>query len=148
MNITPKGIINLPTLARMSLKRCGNLDKPINEPNIWEKTSINWAIINYPINEFPISLEQLRNLIKQAFNAWEIVIALEFMEVENINNANILFSFDDNIESKTGLGIAIGTSGPLSNIWLNKNQNWSIFQTQEETLIHEMGHSLSLEHIA
>uniref|UniRef100_A0A915MDQ4 Peptidase metallopeptidase domain-containing protein n=1 Tax=Meloidogyne javanica TaxID=6303 RepID=A0A915MDQ4_MELJA len=156
MNIPPKGIIDLPTLARMSWKRCGNLDKPTNDPHIWEKTSINWAINNYPDTGFPISLQQLRGLIKQAFSAWEIVIAIDFMEVEDINDANILFSFDEANEnqSKTGLGIANGTAGPLSNIWLSKNQNWSIFQTQEEgnvdiflTLIHEIGHSLGLEHI-
>jgi hypothetical protein len=34
-------------------------------------------------------------LIRQAFAAWEIVIALEFLETENPADAQIIFAIDD-----------------------------------------------------
>ena len=36
-----------------------------------------------------------RELIRQAFAAWEIVIALEFLETENPADAQIIFAIDD-----------------------------------------------------
>ncbi|KAI1728632.1 matrixin domain-containing protein [Ditylenchus destructor] len=141
---------------------------------LWERSTLKWHLTESGNRTLLNGFEEtdLRELIRQAFSAWEIVISMEFVEVpKNGSDADILFifggeeGFSTNEKEKnktgrphvpaatTGLGVAFGTAPIQSRIWIHRNENWSTFQIQEEgkldiflVLIHEIGHTLGLRH--
>jgi len=163
MSINPVGkanpMTNTRTRSAMLRKRCANVDKPQENPNmkLWEKTSLTYRILSYPIG---LNASDVKELVAQGFRAWEIVIALDFSEARPeipINEVDIFFEFSDrsqlNKNDKTGFSVAGATSPVNSRIWIKQAERWGTFQKQEAgrldiflTIVHEIGHVLGLQH--
>jgi hypothetical protein len=95
---------------------CANVDKPEENKNmkLWEKTTITYRVLSYPVglNSSDVKFVFLttvvvshcdfyRELIAQAFRAWEIVIALDFLEARRevpLSEIDIVFEFSDKNE--------------------------------------------------
>nr|AAR11445.1 matrix metalloproteinase [Heterodera glycines]AAR11446.1 matrix metalloproteinase [Heterodera glycines] len=163
------GNVDLATLQKMSWKRCANSDEgyTAQDPSqLWERSTLFWNLNASHPKQFTHG--ETKELIAQAFRAWEIVIKIDFLETNNADNAQIIFTFESDgakkekskngeeekeKEGKTGLAIAKASSPPVARIVLNADENWSTFQTQEEgkidifvVLLHEIGHALGLRH--
>uniref|UniRef100_A0A914GWW3 Matrix metalloproteinase n=1 Tax=Globodera rostochiensis TaxID=31243 RepID=A0A914GWW3_GLORO len=161
LGIQQTGTVNLPTLQKMSWKRCANTDDGYTgTPEIWERSTLFWNLNSTAPQQF--TRQEMKELIAQAFHAWEIVIKIDFLETGNADHAQIIFSFDsdrskkaakNDEDEKTGLAVAKASSPPKAHISLNADEKWSTFQTQEEgkldiflVLLHEIGHALGLRH--
>ncbi|KAL3101029.1 hypothetical protein niasHS_001489 [Heterodera schachtii] len=164
------GNVDLATLQKMSWKRCANSDEGYtaqDSSQLWERSTLLWNLNASHPKQFTHG--ETKELIAQAFRAWEIVIKIDFLETNNADNAQIIFTFEsdgakkaksengeeekEKEEDKTGLAIAKASSPPVARIVLNADENWSTFQTQEEgkidifvVLLHEIGHALGLRH--
>ncbi|KAI6196368.1 Matrix metalloproteinase [Aphelenchoides besseyi] len=159
MGINPSGKVDTMTKSAMLRKRCSNWDKPIptHEPKLWEKTSLVWAIQSYPVG---LNASDVRELVAQAFKAWEIVIAIDFVPATTRtpqNEVDIWFEFTDtdpiNRNDRTGFSVGGATEPVKSRVWIKRTERWGTFQRQEAgrldiflTIVHEIGHILGLQH--
>ncbi|KAI6179043.1 Matrix metalloproteinase [Aphelenchoides besseyi] len=159
MGINPSGKVDTMTKSAMLRKRCSNWDKPIptHEPKLWEKTSLVWAIQSYPVG---LNASDVRELVAQAFKAWEIVIAIDFIPATtrtSQNDIDVWFEFTDtdpiNRNDRTGFSVGGATEPVKSRVWIKRTERWGTFQRQEAgrldiflTIVHEIGHILGLQH--
>jgi hypothetical protein len=153
IGIPATGKTDLPTTDAMVRKRCANADfsRTSGSNKIWEKTTLAWNVTDFPKGFVPVDV---RELIKQAFSAWEIVISMDFTEVDSAQKADIVFRFtEDKKDELHELAIASASPPIKSEIRLNKNEHWATFQRQRENqvdlflvLVHSIGHALGLGH--
>lgn len=108
MGISSTGEMDTTSSVLMMRKRCAEKDKHVESGNllgrkvwiqfvlekkdIWEKSVLTFNITNFPET---VKESDFRELLHQAFAAWEVVIPMDFVEVEDAEKADIVFSFED-----------------------------------------------------
>uniref|UniRef100_A0AC35GCD8 Peptidase metallopeptidase domain-containing protein n=1 Tax=Panagrolaimus sp. PS1159 TaxID=55785 RepID=A0AC35GCD8_9BILA len=156
MGIPGTGNVDAQTSSLMMRKRCGNADiHPSTDIlALWKKSVVTWNITHFPKT---VKESDLREQLHQAFAAWEIVISMDFVEVDRADKADIVFSFEDSENDwqrdPTHLTIA-RASGPISSrVWISADEHWGINNELEQTgtdlfnvLVHEIGHVLGMRH--
>ena len=90
-----------------------------------------------------ISAEQVETAIEEAFGEWAKVAPLNFTEVEDSSNSQIRIGYDY-IDGQNGT-LAYAYFPTNGDITFDSGENWntSLFL---ETAVHEIGHSLGLDH--
>lgn len=151
--IYPSGIVDIPTLSKMNELRCANPDvynggQVPAAKDLWKKKTITWAVTSSPDG---ITIEEVREAAKAAFNTWKTAVEFDFSMVLNQANADITITFDS--APNTFLKVAASATKPIrSKIILDKNQPWAYYQEQPSALsiyhalLHEIGHCLGLPH--
>uniref|UniRef100_A0A7E4ZV99 ZnMc domain-containing protein n=1 Tax=Panagrellus redivivus TaxID=6233 RepID=A0A7E4ZV99_PANRE len=155
MGIPSTGVMNGATASLMARKRCGNKDvHPVLDTPLWKQDYLTWNITHFPTS---ISEEKLRELIQQAFSAWEVVINVSFIELPDASNADIVISFEhlENDWQNDATHLTIGrASGPIaSRVWLSADEEYTTDPADDgillfNVLVHELGHVLGLRHSA
>ena len=87
-----------------------------------------------------------KNAVKQAFSEWKgLGIGLEFVEVMNLEEAEIRIGFDQDDGSWSYLG-----TYPIDNVPMNQrtmNFGWSLTTRHgRDTALHEIGHAIGAKH--
>ncbi|KAE9549957.1 hypothetical protein FO519_006836 [Halicephalobus sp. NKZ332] len=162
MGVQGTGNMDTTSSVLMMRKRCSEKDilSGSEKKTAWEKSVLTFNITNFPE---AIKESDFRELLHQAFAAWETVIPVDFVEVNDSEKADIVFSFEDPLNGWTNdpthLSIA-GASGtpknpdtPRTRIWISKDETWGTNNELDQTnndlfnvLVHEIGHVLGLEH--
>ncbi len=90
-----------------------------------------------------ISAEQVEAAIEEAFGVWSEVAPLNFTEVEDSSNSQIRIGYEY-IDGQNGT-LAYAYFPTNGDITFDSGENWntSLFL---ETAVHEIGHSLGLDH--
>ncbi|MEM7594825.1 MAG: matrixin family metalloprotease [Cyanobacteria bacterium P01_A01_bin.83] len=103
--------------------------------------------ITYSFNDFGnfngISAEEARASLVEGFNLWSSVAPLNFTEVENSADSQIIIS-QDSIDGRGGT-LAFAFFPSNGDITFDADENWTP-GTFLETAVHEIGHSLGLGH--
>ncbi|MEM8718348.1 MAG: matrixin family metalloprotease [Cyanobacteria bacterium P01_G01_bin.39] len=103
--------------------------------------------ITYSFNDFGnfngISAEEARASLVEGFNLWSSVAPLNFTEVENSADSQIIIS-QDSIDGSGGT-LAFAFFPSNGDITFDADENWTP-ATFLETAVHEIGHSLGLGH--
>jgi matrix metalloproteinase-16 (membrane-inserted) len=169
-NLPTDGTLNQETIAFISKPRCGVKDNPTAyrvHTNKWSKTNLKWY--------FSLATNEMKELAQKAFDQWESVSNLKF-EYNSIK-PDILISFSTtlfqhNHNSRCQKGICSSSFDGKGNtlahgffpnneeclgIHFDKSENWYFGelgntpdgQTNFYTvLLHEIGHTLGIEHSA
>ncbi|PIO65203.1 peptidoglycan binding domain protein [Teladorsagia circumcincta] len=95
----PSGVIDVPTLAKMSEYRCANRDmyngaqlRNLPKKHLWNKKTILWNLSSNPSS---LSLAQTREACDEAFEKWRKATGMDFLETKNASKADIVISFSD-----------------------------------------------------
>jgi hypothetical protein len=169
-NLPADGTLNQETLALINTPRCGVRDNPTAyrvHTNKWSKTNLKWY--------FSLATNEMKELAQKAFDRWESVSKLKFEF--NSNKPDILISFANmpfqhNHNSRCQKGVCSNSFDGKGNILahgffpnndecrgihFDKSENWYFGelgntpdgQTNFYTvLLHEIGHTLGIEHSA
>ncbi len=152
-------------LITVLITKCNSYYKNFDEifeinNKIWNKNDLTWTYLNLPTN-----LKSDKNLIyyefSRAFLAWEKISHFTFDYLYNDTSADIKISFispkhklfkEDNSFSNETLAHAFFPEN--GHIHINDNINWglSFFPDSENinlfyVILHEIGHSLGLNHV-
>ncbi|KAE9420382.1 hypothetical protein Angca_009650, partial [Angiostrongylus cantonensis] len=154
------GTMDVPTQSKMSEYRCGNKDmsdgqqlRDLPKTELWRKRALRWSITSFPLflTNFKKVLIDLREACDEAFEKWRQVAHIDFLETNNATQADIVILFD--ALSNPFLNVAATSSAPLNSwIILNKNLLWGYRNhipsgiSLYHTLLHEIGHTLGLQH--
>lgn len=168
-NITVDGTLNDETMSLINTPRCGNDDNPYNafriHDKIWKKHDLKWY--------FPLANPMIRNVAEKAFKVWENSTSLRF--TFSHEKPDIVLSFANRVHHHDcspsckkgkcsftfdGKGYTLAhaffpeSDGSCVEIHLDKSEDWYYgidnipdgATSLYTTLIHEIGHSLGLEH--
>lgn len=166
-NLTRSTSLNKETVKLMQSSRCGNHDKAIIVNNYrisshkWLNRTITWQFI-YETDQDVLSLA------RKAFGTWEKHANIKFIEVKS--NPNIMLSFGltkhyDYITNTHCTDPFDGKGGTLAHanmpnlqqssleIHFDTNEIWNYGLIEDvdktslfDVLVHEIGHSLGIEH--
>ena len=108
MGISSTGRMDTASGVLMMRKRCSEKDKLtehgelfsfqkykkfiLEKRDIWEKSVLTFNITNFPET---VKESDFREILHQAFAAWEVVIPMDFVEVQESEKADIVFRFED-----------------------------------------------------
>ena len=168
MGLNPTGTFDSTTKAVMSQPRCGNTDHPNSQIDRFEVDGRRWnkSTLRYTFQSFTpdLSPDQIRTAIRQAFDLWQEVTSLTFVEVASNNNADIIISFAIG-DHGDGFPFNDGPSGVLAHAFFpppngqfagdahfDEAETWTVDlpSTVGFDLVtvaaHEFGHSLGLRH--
>ncbi|CAL1260930.1 unnamed protein product [Larinioides sclopetarius] len=164
--VNPTGIVDGPTLALLSKKRCGMQDLTPGERvrryavqgQQWLKKDLTWSIKLWPTT---LSSDLVRAEVTKAFKVWSDVSQLTFREVKRLD-ADIVVSFE---RGKHGDGYAFDGRGvvlahaffPGDGIggdahfdaeepWVDREMTGIDGVRLFAVAAHEFGHSLGLSH--
>eukprot|EP00092_Neocalanus_flemingeri_P003487 GFUD01003738.1.p1 GENE.GFUD01003738.1~~GFUD01003738.1.p1 ORF type:complete len:277 (+),score=69.85 GFUD01003738.1:77-907(+) len=152
------GELDKKTREKMETPRCGLSDVIANyvvEGSKWEKEELTFSILKYPTNS-RISNQDVDQTVEKAFTMWENESNLVFRRI-NSGNADIKISFekyeheDDKPFDGQG-GVLAHAFFPQygGDIHVDDSENWTIDEFNGknflQTFLHELGHSLGLEH--
>jgi len=156
MGLSSTGRMDTTSGVLMMRKRCSEKDKLTEHEkrDVWEKSVLTFNITNYPET---LKESDFREILHQAFAAWEVVIPMDFVEVKEAEKADIVFSFEDPlngwINDPTHLSIAGASDIPKARIWISQDEAWGVNNELDQTnsdlfnvLVHEIGHILGLDH--
>ena len=155
-------IISFLLLSTIKLSDCKNYDE-ISEINykVWSKNHLTWSFVNYPKNLIVEHKNSIYYEFSGAFRAWELISDFKFEFLMNTTDADIVITFTSP-KHELFPGDYDFADGSLAHayfpengdIHMNDNVNWSLsFYYQPNTInmfyviAHEIGHSLSLNHI-
>ena len=152
------GVLDTKTKDMMESPRCGVKDVIANyviEGSKWEKQELTFAILNYPTNT-KLSRQDVDKAIVKAFSMWQKASNLVFTRI-NSAPADIEISFS---KDEHGDGEPFYGEGPIlahaffpkdgGDMHVDDSENWTVdeFNGKDlmQTVVHELGHSLGLEH--
>ena len=157
------GVLDEPTVKRMSAPRCGNPDVPhldvegfVLHGTRWDRTDLRYAFENFTDD---LSRRAIRSAVRGAFAAWSRVTRLTFTEVapEAAPDLRLRWVTRDHGDSKAFDGYG-GTYAhafyPQSGrIHFDDDERWtttaaglSLGPDLRTLATHEIGHALGLEH--
>src|SRR5271167_1314121 len=128
---------------------------------VWSKSHLTWTFINYPTHLNVSHKNAIYYEFLGAFRSWETISHFEFEFIQNNTGADIVINFmppkhklfEDDIHFSKGT-LAHAFFPESGAIHMNDNVNWSLsFYPQPNTVnmfyvaLHEIGHSLGLNHI-
>ncbi len=119
----------------------------------WRKNDLSYFIKNTTSN---LSVSTQKQIFKEAFNTWSVITPLNFTEVFNESNADIIISF----EASSMFSLAIvhaRASFPNSNndytvIQFNNRYTWTVGEpgpyeaNLSNIALHEIGHTIGMRH--
>ncbi|XP_019867200.2 stromelysin-2 [Aethina tumida] len=146
--LEPTGKMDSATKEMMGRPRCANTDKKSNRLSKWNKTTLTYKIVKYPPNE---DESDVRAEVRRSFSMWANRAPLTFQETTGDPDIEIGFyqgAHGDNFETE----LAHAYFPPRGDIHLNLRYRWGIFppfNNKEHllaTMVHEIGHSLGIDH--
>lgn len=164
-NLPVTGEITPETIALIERPRCGEIEFSPEAPaeyvltnTQWDKTSLTYSFVNFTTD---IPEADTRAAFKAGFDRWAAVSPLRFTEVPDAVDVDIRISF---VSGDHGDGFAFdGPTGTLAHafyppdgdVHMDDAETWSATGPFTSSLIdiynvaiHELGHSLGLNHSA
>jgi hypothetical protein len=165
------GIVDAPMRALMALPRCGHPDydplqqdpsqKFFHGSTRWPSFSLTYKFTNYPAEaDTDAEKQNVRNAVRDGFNTWSAVSALEFTRVSS-GTANINIGWYSQGGVPAGFNDFDGAGGvagwgyapPNGTIHFDEAETWSWTTPPgadsldiRSILLHEGGHALGLKH--
>uniref|UniRef100_A0A914WR98 Peptidase metallopeptidase domain-containing protein n=1 Tax=Plectus sambesii TaxID=2011161 RepID=A0A914WR98_9BILA len=158
------GVLDQPTKKLMTRKRCGIPDfNAIQREGFqfkWDKQDIRWTVEKFSDD---VSQGDTRRAIGQALSVWQEVIPLNFIEVApGSSEADIRVGFATAVHEDAypfdgpGGVLAHAMFPPDGRLHFDDDENWVYMDVEKlkkyantdliAVAIHELGHSLGLEH--
>ncbi|XP_062552719.1 72 kDa type IV collagenase-like [Armigeres subalbatus] len=154
VGLNETGKLDDDTKLSMAAPRCGtrNLAKR-GDDSKWNKRLITYRIRDYPAGASPTSVQ---NLLKRAFNEWSKVTNLDFLETKE-READIEVNFGGTSHSRRDRRCSFDSPTIMAHAYFPEDgdlhfnskyffDNVEYLEDFLDTAMHEIGHSLGLEH--